>query len=179
VTNNSLACRSGTVGSGVLGPLTVLEHVSAVTCQGSQCSFVEPAPERFLLATGVEYSPFGGWSLPIRLSVEVTLSQGLVVAENMTVVQTAKAGGTDALSTGRIIFGSTTSARRRQSITRLARPMPRCRAVPLPGDGHHQHDGANHPTHDLYTTHHRAGRTAHACLGVGHQSRQSPCPQWH
>ena len=105
MTNNSLACRSGTVGSGVLGPLTVLEHVSAVTCQGSQCSFVEPAPERFLLATGVEYSPFGGWSLPIRLSVEVTLSQGLVVAENMTVVQTAKAGGTDALATGRIIFG--------------------------------------------------------------------------
>ena len=48
-------------------------------------------------ATGVEYSPFGGWSLPIRLSVQATLSQGLVAAENMTVVQTAKPGGTDAL----------------------------------------------------------------------------------
>jgi hypothetical protein len=44
VTSNSLACRSGTVSTGVLGPLTVLEHVSAVTCQGSQCSFVEAAP---------------------------------------------------------------------------------------------------------------------------------------
>jgi hypothetical protein len=101
------ACKAGGPQRSVLGPLRVLESATGVSCRTTICTFDVPTPETFLTDAAISYSPFGGWGLPVKLVVEVTIRGGLVVGEQMTATQTSSGSNQQTLSVGVFSFGYT------------------------------------------------------------------------